>query len=274
MTAFLALTEALWQEEAPMAEKERLAQICKIAELGLMTASLLHEIRQPLFAIKANAQLLQADSRGRSNPLLDQLLLSVDALENLVSRVGGFVRQGDKSLSPLNLSLPVTAALGLVDYRLRRSKVVVHRELEPHLPEVRGDASALQEIFVNLLTNALDALEGCADRHLWVVSRSVEEGGVEVLIGDNGAGVSAEDAARIFEYFYTTKPAGKGTGLGLAISADIARAHGGSLELVSVVDRAALRLPGPPPSTLFRLRLPAVSAVAVSPPSPEMPLTA
>lgn len=247
-----------------MPDKERLEQVCKMAELGLMTASLMHEMRQPLWAIKANMQLMmvQSDAEARERHC-QQMTHGIEAIERLIGLVVDFARApatgqaGD--MEEIDLNAPLQGALNMLEYKMAPSRLVLHSALTPGLPTIRGSYQGLLQVFLNLMHNSLDALEGVQERHLWVISRLSAGGEVEVLIGDSGEGIPAGVAEQVFEYFFTTKPRGKGTGLGLAISLEIVRSHGGVLELVRPEERphTPLNGGGPEPVTLFRLSLPA-----------------
>lgn len=249
-----------------MPDKQRLEQVCKMAELGLMTASLMHEMRQPLWAIKANLQMMMmARSDEDRATFMSRMSDSIGSIERLIAVVVGFAREdgeGVEAMEELSVNAPLQGALDMLEYRLSPNKMVVHRHLSEGLPAVRGSHQGLLQIFLNLLQNSIDALDEVSERHLWVISRLSPGGEIEVLVGDSGKGIAPNVAEQVFEYFFTTKPRGKGTGLGLAISLEIARSHGGVLELLGADHpaRRSVNGGGPEPATLFRLILPAMEA--------------
>jgi len=241
-------------------DDERLVQVFKLAELGVMSSSTLHEIRQPLFVIKGYVQMILHEShhRGLVDARLVKVLELVEELENMASTYLDFSRSPGEHMIPLEMRAPVEGALALVRQRLKRARIEVIVEGTSGVPSIRGNFATLQQVIVNLVLNSIDALEQCpfdAARRIWIRMQLAPSGReIELFLADNGVGISSEHADRIFDYFFTTKPEGKGTGLGLAISAEIVQAHGGSLRLVELSEHH--RAWSPPPVTMFRLSLP------------------
>lgn len=225
-----------------MSEQEARQRLARLAELGLITATLAHEQRQPLFAIKAIAQLLERQVDESAGALLSQLLGQVEHLERLVDGVGLYARAPDGEVQPLDLGSSVRAAVALMQHRGQRRGVTLSVDLATGLPAGKADATAVMQILVNLLQNALDASpKGAA-----VQVSAVRDGGQLVVhVRDQGEGISEGLRERVFEPFFTTKPAGQGTGLGLSISRELAAASGGELELLPADPgtRAVLTLP-------------------------------
>lgn len=232
----------------------------KLAELGVTSSSLLHELRQPLFALKGYLQLLVSEGRGEhpSDPRLERCLRLVNDMEQMASSFLDFSRVTESRMLPLDVRAPVEAALGLLSGRFRRAKVELRLDLPSDLPVVQGNPLTLQQVLVNMLGNAIDALcerDEQPLRCIWVVARRYEEEGVRLLVADNGTGIDPVLAEQIFNYFFTTKPEGKGTGLGLAISASIVAAHGGVLRLIPPQSES-WESPELLPCTVFELLLP------------------
>lgn len=248
-----------------MVDDDQFAQVSKMAEIGLMTASLSHEMRQPLFAIKSYAQLLMMDRRNAGDERLRHLLSAVELLEEMINPLVDFSRHNRGESVAFDLADAARAAVKLLQFRLRKHGVHLHESYEPGLPRVLAHPQKLQQVFINLLQNSLDATEKRNPRHLYVSIRRGEGDTVEALVGDNGSGISSTDAARIFEVFFTTKAEGKGTGLGLWIASDIIRAAGGQIELVDPPHLAGAE---PAPATLFRIRLPVVRRIETGHGSP------
>lgn len=232
----------------------------KLAELGVTSSSLLHELRQPLFALKGYLQLLVSEGGGErpSDPRLERCLRLVNDMEQMASSFLDFSRVTEAKRIPLDVRAPVEAALGLLSGRFRRAKVELRLDLPSDLPVILGNPLTLQQVLVNMLGNAIDALterDELPPRCIWVVAQRHSEGGVRLLVADNGTGIDPALAEQIFNYFFTTKPEGKGTGLGLAISASIVAAHGGLLRLIPTPSE-----PWVPeelsPRTVFELLLP------------------
>lgn len=217
----------------------RLQEQARLAELGMMVAGLGHELRQPLFAIKSIAQLLQ-QSGGENPEMVQSLLEQVGHMEQLVEALGCYSRKPqDQGLVDVDATLAqIQRWLGP---RARKAGVEL-RIVAGAGQAVAMDPVALTQILVNLCNNALDVAASSVD-----LSAECAEGVVLVRVRDDGPGltVSAEQA---FTPFVTTKEAGKGTGLGLSISRQLAEGAGGSLELLDV-----------PVGACFVLQLPMVT---------------
>jgi signal transduction histidine kinase len=234
--AFNAMTETLQRTMGSLAKREALAAV------GEFAAVLAHEIRNPLTAIRIDLQRVEEVSHdeARRRVLTDRMLEAVRRLDRAVSGVLCVARSGRVAPEPLPLRVPLEAALSTA----RPAIEAMGGELRasfypPDLPHVLGDRAALEQLFLNLLLNAGEALDG-SDRKLVDVSvdTSHEEPvpGVaaelaEVRIRDTGRGITADQAAQIFEPLYSTKRGG--TGLGLAVADRIARAHGGEIRVES-----------------------------------------
>lgn len=262
-----SLTRALM---TPDPSDPRWTQVVKLAELGVMTASVLHELRQPLFALKGYLQLLhhEAKTEGRLNTKLSRSLGLVEEIEAMAGGLLDFSRTPGETLLPLDLRDILDAACTLLRNRIRRANVTLELRIQEPLPGIRGNPGTLSQVLVNLLVNAVDALlmlQPDQPRYLWVIARTQpEQARVEVLVADSGVGISPEHRAHLFDWFFTTKAPGKGTGLGLAIAQEITHAHGGTLTLLddaATTVREGLAAPGP-----WRIQLDAPKSQAQEPP--------
>jgi C4-dicarboxylate-specific signal transduction histidine kinase len=237
-----------------------LIHLGKLNELGRMTASLIHEINQPLAGIKSFAQMVRRKMTDDDAQLAKVVAIEEQTthIEVLIDRLRRFSRHADVSREPIDVHGPLESALHLLEYRLRNKAITVERRFAPHLPFVPVNATHLQQVFVNLLVNACDALDGSPDRRIVVATLPGPSAEVGVLVGDSGPGVPPELRDKIFEYFFTTKGEDRGTGIGLAVCREILRVYGGAIELAE----PASLLPGgePPLRTLFSVRLPAETA--------------
>ncbi|MEM0945890.1 MAG: ATP-binding protein [Pseudomonadota bacterium] len=231
------LNEALQREIAERERAERnlevaeqtLQQSSKLAVLGEMSASVSHELNQPLAAMKtylAGARLLLRRKRP------DEALSSFQRIDGLIDRMTAITRQlksyarkGEDGLKPVDARGCVTAALEMMEPQLKRRHVEIARQLPTDPVIVMADQGRLEQVLINLLRNALDATEGVSQAKLEILLT----GGETVLISvrDNGHGI--EDLDSLFEPFYTTKAPGDGVGLGLAISSGIVNDLGGRL---------------------------------------------
>lgn len=199
----------------------------EMAELGVMTASLLHELRQPLFAIKGLAQLVAAEHAGDDR--LAQLLEQVGYLEHLVDHYGSFAR-GSGGTAPYDLNEPVRGAVEMLAVTRKRSGVEVRLELAAEPLLVRGRPHAARQVAINLLHNALDAVESTTSP--WITVRTRLDGThVRLEVEDSGTGQPSKVGAELFQPFVTSKPPGRGTGLGLYIVYKLVREAAGELEL-------------------------------------------
>jgi len=219
-----------------MSGDENLA-LGRMAELGLLTATLNHELRQPLFAVKSLAQIMSA--RPDAPPELAELLQQLTLMEGLVDGVSTYARHAPQTLAPLDPLAPVEQAVKLLRHRARRRRVRLETELLGEPPAVRGDPSAVMQALVNLVQNAIDASPaGTAV----LVRVSHGEGLVWLDVLDEGPGIPLAYRERVFEAFYTTKAPGRGTGLGLAIARDLIRACDGALLLMEADIGAHMRV--------------------------------
>ena len=212
--------------------EDELMQAGKLAALGQMSAGISHEINQPLTALRAlsrNTMLLLQG--GRTQAVADNLKLIDDMAERMgriTRQLKSFARKGGSIAEPVDLGAAVTSVLLLLEHRLRAERVEVVVDL-PAGVHVRGDTNRLEQVLLNLIGNAVDAMAACADKRLSIRASAGDDGRVTVQVSDTGTGIAEEDLARLFEPFFTTKPAGQGLGLGLVISSKIVREFGGTL---------------------------------------------
>jgi two-component system NtrC family sensor kinase len=224
----------------------------RLATLGQLAAQLAHEIGTPLSSVSGHIQLalLQRDL----DPALRERL-EVAARE--IERISKIVRDYLDSTRPLEPERHATALPKLLEEAIElvrgvepAQRVAVECSVDPALGDVITDPGLLRQIVVNLISNALDAVDGDGGGHVTVTAQALDED-VLITIGDTGHGISAEDLRRIFEPFYTTKGRGKGTGLGLAICRQLTAALGGTISVESESGKGStffVRLPrqGPP----------------------------
>jgi FixJ family two-component response regulator len=203
--------------------------------LGEISASLAHELNQPLAAILTNAQVLRREVHA--DPMrveeVDEVITDVvhDARRaaEVIKRLRALLKPGEHRVEILDLNQVVAEATDLLNSEMVIRQTSVALELAPDLPEVSGDRVQLQQILINLLGNAMDAMDAIdpADRRLLIRTRKAGTTLAEVCVEDSGVGFEGEPSARIFEPFFTTKE--NGMGMGLAISKSLLEAHGGDL---------------------------------------------
>jgi signal transduction histidine kinase/ABC-type uncharacterized transport system substrate-binding protein len=222
-----------------------LAHVGRVSTLGELTASLAHELNQPLTAILSNAQAAQRILEARTGNLEEMSAILKDIVEDdkraaaVIHRLRGLLKKGDLELSSLDLNELVGEVARLVSSDMIVRDVVLRLELTPGLPPVWGDRVQLQQVVLNLILNGLDALQESRTGDRALVLRTDRDGpaAVRVAVRDSGIGIDETDLDHIFHAFYTTKP--DGLGMGLAIARSIVEAHGGRLEAQNNADGGA-----------------------------------
>lgn len=214
--------------------RDRAEEQGRFAAAGELLAGVAHEVNNPLMAIAAHAENRLADPafEGEQRSEMTQILRQARRATKLLRGLLRFVRASEREVTNVNLNDVVRGALDLVSYRFGVDEVTVGGRLDASLPPVQGDAIKLEQVVVNLLSNAIDALRAVTPPRQLTVDTWVQDGTVSVAVGDNGKGVAPEIAQRLFRPFATTKGR-RGTGLGLYISRQIAREAGGDLALTA-----------------------------------------
>lgn len=212
---------------------EQLLQQEKLAAIGQLVSGVAHELNNPLAGVIAFAQLLLAsplveDQRTAAETIHTEAKRAARIVTNLLT----FARQHPPERSATDLNQVVRDTVELRRYALERDRVELLEDLDPHLPLTWADPFQLQQVLLNLVTNAEHAVANKTSRRIVVRTRA--EGGLLVMsVEDTGPGIAAADVDRIFNPFYTTKAVGQGTGLGLSISDGIVREHGGRIRVTS-----------------------------------------
>ena len=252
--------------------RDRAEEQGRFAAAGELLGGVAHEVNNPLMAIASHAELRLADTQipAEQRNEMQNILRQAQRAAKLLRGLLRFVRAGEKRTAAVNMNDVVRSALDLVSYRFSIDEISIGGRLDPELPIVVGDANRLEQVIVNLLSNALDALRGVKPpRRLNVDSFIDDTGGrVCVTVTDNGPGIAPEIAQRLFRPFASTKGV-RGTGLGLYISRQLVREAEGELDLVKRAE----------PGARFLVWLPSARAsvpsarVAVPQPTPA-PVTA
>jgi C4-dicarboxylate-specific signal transduction histidine kinase len=222
-------------QEALQITRTELARVARITTIGELTASIAHEVNQPLAAIVANADACVA-WLARENPNLDEAQAAAErAIEgatrasDVIGRIRSLITKAAPEKAPVQLNELIEEAVALADGQASRNNVRVTTVLAVDLPAVFGDRIQLQQVILNLMSNAIEAMLAAAHhvRRLEIRSQTEDAGQVRVSVHDSGIGVTEEVMARLFEPFFTTRP--QGIGMGLAISLSIIESHGGRL---------------------------------------------
>jgi PAS domain S-box-containing protein len=239
------ITERKQAELEAQKQRQLLTHLTRVATLGELSGALAHELSQPLTSILSNAQAAQRFlarepvDLGEVRDILKDIVDDDRRAGAVIRRWRTLLRKGETQLHPLDLNDVTNEVLRLAHSELSAHRVTVIAQLTPGLPAVRGDRVGLQQVLLNLIVNACDAmkLNEPAHRHLTVITGLDGAGAVQVSIADCGVGIPADKIERVFEPFFTTKE--HGVGLGLAICRSIVAAHGGRMWATNNSDRGA-----------------------------------
>ncbi|MTH34101.1 two-component sensor histidine kinase [Paracoccus limosus] len=234
------------------AAQASLVQVGKLAALGQMSASLSHEINQPLAAARNYADsaaiLIERGDYPRARENIAEILALVDRMPAIGKHLRQAARQPGDGTGAVALAPLLRETRTIVAQRLAASGATLELDIPADLPPLCAGPTRLQQVLVNLISNAADAVEGSADRRIELAARA-GDGRVTITVRDHGPGVPQAIAARIFDPFFTTKGIGAGLGLGLSITANILRDLGGQISLTDARPGACFRvsLPACPP---------------------------
>ncbi|HIJ55848.1 MAG TPA: GAF domain-containing protein [Deltaproteobacteria bacterium] len=261
LSAEAALNNALEELKQTQAQ---LVQSAKLSSIGELAAGVAHELNQPLMVIRGHAQMLFKKRRPEDEDYdeLEMILRNTKRLMKIISHLRIFSRQSGTEFIPLDLGTTIEDCFLMIEEQLRLGEIQVEKKVSEDLPKVWGDPNQLEQVLLNLITNAKDAIEQKAGREKKEISDESEpikgkltieahrdpdaHNLVELLVSDTGSGIPKEIADKIFDPFFTTKDVGKGTGLGLSISYGIIKDHKGEIAVSSTG----------PHGTTFRVKLP------------------
>jgi PAS domain S-box-containing protein len=243
-------------------EKEtQLIQAGKMTTLGVMAAGMAHEINQPLNVIQVCADFfLKMLKRGATiedddlRSMANDIVANVERATGVIKHVRDFARQSEPVRSKVNINDPVEDVFKVLGHQLKVHDIDVTLDLDPDLPEILAEHNRLEQVFINLVSNAIDAMDEKSnqpdnpeDSNKLTIKSKLEDKRVTVTVSDTGTGMSEEIQAKLFEPFFTTKKVGKGTGLGVSISYGIVKDYDGDIEIESEVGKG----------TTFKLTFPA-----------------
>ncbi|HZL28982.1 MAG TPA: ATP-binding protein [Acidobacteriaceae bacterium] len=248
----------------------QLTQAEKLSSIGLLAAGVAHEVNTPLAVISSYTQMLAKQLKADPNsqhltPVLDKITKQTFRASEIVNGLLNFSRTGSGDIARVDINAMVRDTATLLEHQMRSGRVEIALDLEPNLPAIQGNLGKLQQVLVNLLMNAKDAMQ---DRGSGRISLATEHrsGIVEIRVADDGAGMSPETLRRIYDPFFTTKSTPKegqrkGTGLGLAVTYGIMQEHAGKIHVHSAVGEG----------TEFRLEFPASDLLPTRPTEMESP---
>ena len=245
-------------------EKEtQLIQAGKMTTLGVMAAGMAHEINQPLNVIQVCADFfLKMLNRGQPiedgdlKTMANDIVANVDRAAGVIKHVRDFARQSELVRTKVNINDPIRDVFKVLGHQLKMHDIDVSLDLDPEIPDITAEHNRLEQVFINLVSNAIDAMDEKSSRpdaqnspKRLAIKSFVENDQVMVHVTDTGTGMTEEVKNKIFEPFFTTKKVGKGTGLGVSISYGIVKDYSGKIEIDSEIGKG----------TTFKLMFPAVN---------------
>ena len=242
-------------EDALRVAQSELTHLARVMTMGELTASIAHEVNQPLLGIVSSASscsrwlAARPPNLQRAQQALERIMKAGTRASAVIDRVRTLVKRQPLRAAPVDVNAIVREVIAMVRHELQRSGVSLKTRLAEELPAVPGDRVQLQQVVLNLMLNAIEAtreIEG-RSRQVWVTSRFEDGDKVHVRVRDSGVGLAPDSRARVFEAFYTTKHSG--LGMGLSISKSIVEAHGGRISAT----------PNSPHGAIFQFWLPLVS---------------
>src|SRR6266849_803861 len=219
--------------------QEQLLQSEKMSAIGQLIAGVAHELNNPLTAILGYAQLLESEGLGeRAADFVGKLFKQAQRTHRVVQNLLSFARQRKPEKQQVDVRKVLQETLALRDYDLRVNNIKLEQQVDPDLPAVTADPHQLEQVFLNIINNAVDAMLEAGKGGSLKVRMYVKDGDVLAEFQDSGPGI--KEPGKIFDPFYTTKDVGKGTGLGLSICYGIVKEHGGDITARNCPDGGAI----------------------------------
>jgi two-component system NtrC family sensor kinase len=244
------------REEKLLEANQQLVQSEKMSAFGQLSAGIAHEVKNPLAGILGYAQLTLR-KLDDDDPLVKNITViekEAKRCKNIIENLMGFARQEHVEHAPCEINQIVSDAVTIVDHQLTINRITIKNLSADGLPKVMANSNQIQQVLMNLMINAQQAMEVNGEGLLLIRTRLRKDRFVSIVIADNGPGMNEEVQKKLFEPFFTTKPAGKGTGLGLSVSYGIINEHGGKITVQSTEGKG----------TVFIITLPLASSAVSS----------
>ncbi|MBF0118277.1 MAG: hypothetical protein HQK79_05530 [Desulfobacterales bacterium] len=224
------------------AAQVQLVQSAKLASIGQLAAGVAHELNQPLMIIRGNTQLAKRKFQKKDNPFIADITAQLEMIEKnttrmmlIINHLRTFSRQSQSNFKPIDVHTIIDNCFFMMSEQLRLRSIEIQKKYEAKISKIHGDSNQLEQVFLNLFTNARDAMQ--AGGKLSILTKndtdpnSCDQTFIEIFIKDTGEGINTSCINKIFDPFFTTKDPGKGTGLGLSISYGIIKEHLGEIEV-------------------------------------------
>jgi C4-dicarboxylate-specific signal transduction histidine kinase len=220
------------------AQQDAMIQHEKMVALGQMAAGVAHEITNPLASMDSLLELMQRHPERDVPDRVATLREQARRIKQIMQQMTTFAHPSQGRSRTVGVNDVVEAALEMVRFDQRIRPVEIERRFSPQANDVQVESHAMEQVVINLVLNALDAMDGSRGPRLILRTARDADGGL-IEVSDNGHGIAPQHLSRLFEPFFTTKPVGKGTGLGLAISYSLVRRLGGRIEVTSEIGKGA-----------------------------------
>lgn len=229
----------LSKQQLGLAQKQ-VYQSEKLASIGRLASGVAHEINNPLNGIKNCLYAIQKepDNKEQTTEYLALINEGMNYIENVIKKLLGFARQQTQITDSLNINEMIENVYKLLEYKLKQKQVVVNLNLLEDIPPISADNQLIQEVIMNILINAYDAVAKKGE--IEISSGIKDKTNIYFSIKDNGVGLNGDDLEKIFDPFYTTKDPGEGTGLGLWVSLGIIENHNGQIKVISIPNKETI----------------------------------